>query len=375
MIDTVVLTIPQGNFNTASNPKAANWELNSKSGNYEKYVKNQTHTQKNDGVYRPRIRVIKRGISSSLQIEFSIPKLIFSNNVDEVCEKDFENILQTLQFRLRDFGIYIFTQQLKSASVSAFHPSKNILLSEGYTASGIIKELKKINLTKRMDLHRDSFRNDGQSLQFYTNSHSLVIYDKMQDLRKPKKRAIDKDQTPIQLTLFYELDQAKTKTEILRLEVRITKKIKINGLLTKLGYQKNPTFETIFNERLCQDIVNQYWNELVINQNLFLFDLTSNPKQIFKRLLRNNPNIKPKEAIYLIGLQQLCKDEDGIRELRGYVEQQASPRTWYRTAKDMETLNKGQSQNNCHSWIKQVDSQLKAFIPLKIHNLLITKQV
>lgn len=370
MIDTVVLTIPRENFTTISNQKAANWELNSKSGNYEKYVKNQTYSQKNDGVYRPRVRVIKRGISSSLQIEFSVPKLLFSNNVDEVCEKDFESILQTLQTRLRDFGIYIFAHQLKAAGVSTFHPSKNILLSGGYTASGVIKELRKINLTKRMDLHRDSFRNDGQSLQLYTNSHSLVIYDKMQDLRKPKKRAIDKDQTPIQFTLFHELEKTEIQTEILRLEVRITKKAKINSLLLKLGYQKNPTFETIFKEKLCQDLVSQYWNELVANQNLFLFDLTSNPKQILKRLIQNNPSIKPKEAIYLTGLQELCKDEDGIRELRGYVEQQASSRTWYRTAKDMGRLNKGQKQYRCHSWLKQVDSQLKTFTPLKIHNLI-----
>lgn len=370
MIDTIVLTIPRENFTTISNPKAANWELNSKSGNYEKYVKNQTYKQKNDGVYRLRVRVIKRGLSSSLQIEFSIPKLLFSNNVDEVSEKDFENILQILQIRLRDFGIYIFTHQLKAASVSAFHPSKNILLSEGYTASGVIKELRKINLTKRMDLHRDSFRNDGQSLQFYTNSHSLVIYDKMQDLRKPKKRAIDKDQTPTQFTPFHELDQANAKTEILRLEVRITKKIKINGLLSKLGYQKNPTFEDIFKEKLCQDIVSQYWNELVINQSLFLFDLATNPKQILKRLLRNFPEMKPREIIYLVGLHQLSRDNDGIRELRGYIEKQSSQRTWYRTAKDMEKLNIGQKQDYCHAWLKQVDSQLKTFTPLKIHHLL-----
>ncbi len=97
---------------------------------------------------------------------------------------------------------------------------------------------------------------------------------------------------------------------------------------------------------------------------------TSNPKQILKKFIRNNPGIKPKEAIYLTGLQELCKDEDGIRELRGYVEQQASPRTWYRTAKDMEKLNKGQKQEHCHAWLKQVDSQLKAFTPLKIHHLL-----
>ena len=209
MIDTIILTIPSEYFVTVKEPFAAEWELHSKSGFYEKRVKNQTYNQKNDGIYRPRISIIKRGLAENLKIEFSIPKLIFGNNVDEVCEKDFENILETLQRRLKDFGVQIYIPYLRKAAVSVFHPSKNILLSGGYTASGVIKELKKINLTKKLDLNRDSFRNDGQSIQLYANCHSLVIYDKIQDLKKKSKRAIDKDQTHYQLSLFQQFHRQR----------------------------------------------------------------------------------------------------------------------------------------------------------------------
>lgn len=372
MIDTIILTIPRENFTTLQKDDAAVWELHSRSGFYEKHIKTQTPKQKHDGIYRPRISMIRRGRLELLRIEFSIPKLIFGNNVDEVCEKDFENVLETLKLRLQDFGVYVFIPHLRKAIVSTFHPSKNILLSGGYTASGIIKELRKINLTKKMDLNRDSFRNDGESIQLYTNSHSLVIYDKVKDLNKPKGRALDKDSTPTQQSLFQELENLR-KPEILRIEARLSKKVKMDAMLVKCGFDKNPTFEDIFKEKLCLKIVAAYWNELVIKDNLFLFSLSNNPKQILKDLIKKDPSIKPKEAVYLVGLSQLCKDEDGIRELRSELEKQAKTRTWYRTATDIKKLSAAQSPNNCHSWINQIEAQIKDYSPLK-YSLLICKE-
>jgi len=370
MIDTIILTIPSGNFVTVKEPNVAEWELHSKSGFYEKRVKNQTYSQRNDGIYRPRISTIKRGLAENLKIEFSIPKLIFGNNIDEVCEKDFENILETLHWRLRDFGVYAYVEHLRKAAVSVFHPSKNILLSDGYTASGIIKELRKINLTKKLDLNRDSFRNDGQSIQLYANSHSLVIYDKIQDLRKPKKRAMDKDRTHFQQSLFQQFEAIEKKPEILRIEARLSNKKKMNDVLVKNGFGKSPTLEEVFKENICQKIVTAYWDELVVKDNMFLFSLTNNPKQILKKLIQSYPAIKPKEAVYLVGLDQLCKDEDGIRELRGKLEKQATSRTWYRMTKDMRKLNLVQTPTNCHNWISQVAEQIKDFRPLKSKDLL-----
>lgn len=370
MIDTAILTIPKENYTLMHNPDAAPWELHSKSGFYEKHVKNQTNSQKKDGVYRPRISIIKRGLEERLKIEFSIPKLIFGNNIDEVCEKDFDNIIQKLQESLRDFGVFVFAPNLKKASVSVFHPSKNILLSDNYTASAVIKELRKINLTKKLDLNRDSFRNDGQSIQLYANSHSLVVYDKMQDLKKPKKRAIDKENTLNQAALFHQLETLWKKPEILRIEARLSNKVKMNAVLVKNGFGKNPTFEEVFKENICQKIVAAYWDELVVKDNLFLFSLSNNPKQILKKLIQGYPAIKPKEAVYLVGLDQLCKDEDGIRELRGKLEKQATSRTWYRMTKDMRKLNLVQNPASCHGWISQTEAQIKAFKPLKSSDLL-----
>jgi len=370
MVDTVVLSIQPQKYVSESELFGAGWDLQNTSRGYRKYVKNQSARQKQDGIYRPRPRFANREGTGLLQLEFSIPKLIFGNNVDEVCEKDFDIVLQTLQARLRDLGIWLFEPILRKASVSVFHPSKNILLTDSYTASGVIKELKKINLTQKMDLTRDSFKNDSHSLHLHANSHELVVYDKIPDLTKPKGRAEDKDKTPMQLSLFQQFKKQGRLPEVLRIEARLANKRKMNAVLEKNGFCKNPTFEDIFKESVCKKIVESYWDEMVVKENLFLFGLSPGPKQTMKNLTKSYPVIKPKEAAYLVGLDQLCKDGDGIRELRGMLEKQATRRTWYRIAKDMKKLNAIQNPAHCHGWIKQIREQMESFQPLKIDDLL-----
>ena len=368
MIDTVVLSISAEKFVCVKDDKALEWDLHSKSRGFEKHVKHQTAIQRVDGIYRPRLRLIRRPGKLFMQMEFSVPKLLFRNNVDEVCENDFEKVICTLKKRLEDFGVMISEQNLIEADVSVFHPSKNFILSDGYTSSGVIKELNKINLTRRMDLTKDTFRNEGQSLQYYTNSHSLVIYDKLKDLKKPQKRAIDKDQTFYQTSLFDELDKKK-ETEILRIEVRLSKKIKMNSIMQKIGEDKNPSFQGIFKEEICQKIVKLYWDELILEKNLFIFSLASDPVQTMNKILKNYPSIKPKELVYLVGLQALCKSEEGTRELRMALERIGSSRTWFQRARDLKKLNDMQSIDDCHSWVKQIINQLDDFKSVKLKDL------
>jgi ribosomal protein L17 len=367
MIDTVILTIERDKFRSLLGGNIPQWELHSKRKGYSKMVRNQNSYQKKDGVYRPRIRGITRGRTKFMQIEFSIPKLILGNNLEEVKETDFKNVIDTLRQRLVDLGIVISNKELRDASVSSFHPSKNIILKEGYTSSYIIKEFNKINLTKKLDLNKDSFRNEGQSLQCYSNSHSLVIYDKMQDLVKHEKRAIDKDQTSNQRSLFDDLSTKKKQDEVLRLEVRLSRKVKMNQILKKLGYETGPTFKDIFKKDICQKIVQHYWETIIENENLFLFGIEKTPKKLLSDILSEIEPVKAKQAIYLVGLSVLCKEKDGIRDLRNVVSGNLSNRGWYRIATDIKSLNHIKSAQK-DPWFIHIENTLKNFGYLRVRD-------
>ncbi len=370
MLDTIILTIPRGKFRLRPEMFIPNANILRSEGNYlVRCINNPTASDKKNKIYKPRMTLIKRmtknGIEIPLKIEFSAPKILYDNNVAEVSEADFEKVVWGLSKKMADMGVYVELDVLRNASVAGFHPSKNIELKDSYTATYVIRELNKVNVTKKMDLNRDSFRNEGQSLQYYTNSHSLVIYDKIHDLRKPEKRAIDKDQNYIQLSLFEELTKKEGPQEILRIEVRLSRKVKLNAVMKKYGFPENPTFRQVFNKGLCQKIVNSYWHELIEDKNMFLFDMESGPKKTLRDVIKTYPEKKPKEMVYLVGLKLLSKDGKGIRELRQMLEKRSTKRTWYRIADDLKIVNKITGRAY-HNWVQQIADTLSKFEPIRL---------
>jgi hypothetical protein len=368
MLDTVILTIPRGSYKLRPEAFTPNANILKMSGNYLiKCVNNPTASDKKAGTYKPRLTLVKRptknGSEIPLKIEFSVAKMLYGNNVDEVEEKDFEKVVSALHEAMIEMSVYVSHEDLRNAKVSAFHPSKNIELTTGYTSSYVITELHKIDVSKKMDLNRDSFRNSGHSLQFYTNSHSLVVYDKVSDLKKPDKRAMDKDQNSLQLSLFETLTKKENKKEVLRIEARLAKKVKMNAILKGLNFKENPTFRDVFRKDLCQKVLLNYWDEIITGKNLFLFDVESKPKKTLDAIFKSKPNIKPKDALYLVGLRVLSKE--GIRDIRAVIERYATPRTWYRIAEDLKFLDEI-SGKTYHGWVKQIKDSIDDFMPFRL---------
>jgi len=370
MLDTVILNIPRDKVYDIGNPKGMKpWELHSSTSAYKKFTKNPPRGLK-DGIYRPRLTGIKRMIGAGhmswfVRIEFSVAKLLFGNNLQEVSENDFQQVIDLLSNRLQETGILIHKTDIINSVVATVHPSKNIVLSEGYAASLVSKELSKININKKFDLTKTTFMNDGQSLQGYTIAHSVVFYDKIADLTKGKRRAVDKDQMPDQLSLFAAIKKENPSLEILRFEVRICRKQKLDAVLRKLGFQPNATFKDIFKRDICQKIVKYYWDTLVKGENLFLFGLTQTPKRLLKEILRHEDKIKPKEAIFLVGLHTLCRDDKGIRELRLILEKYTKQRNWYRFGDSIKRLNHLQDKRAVFGWVRQVESAIDRFEPIR----------
>lgn len=78
----------------------------------------------------------------------------------------------------------------------------------------------------------------------------FVLYDKINDLNKPAKRAIDKDQTKNQFDLFSRFKREKTRLEVLKMEVRLSSKAKMIEILEKVGLL-NLQHSKIFLKKNC----------------------------------------------------------------------------------------------------------------------------
>jgi hypothetical protein len=218
--------------------------------------------------------------------------------------------------------------------------------------------MNKVDLKKSFDFAKTRFMNDGQSLYAHTTSHQMVIYDKVADLKKGQKRAIDKTQTPYQRSLFTSLQNENQDKEILRFEIRLAKKQKMNSVLVGLGYEKNPAFKDVFNTEMSQKVVYQYWQKIILERSKGLFTPDLSIKEILQVMFLVDKELKPKKAIYLLGLFMLARDEQGMRQLRSIVTKRVHDRTWYRMKQDMNYASELITKNNLRDWVKDLDREL-----------------
>ena len=378
MIDTMVLTIPikkgmirrpewfKPPLNIYKTTPARICEA------FIKATQNPSLKDLRNGIYKPRLTFMgrpsfKRRYDKEyvLRIEFSAPKLLYGNNFDELEDSDFPKVIAALEAKLKLMEVYISTKELMDATVSAIHYSKNIIMTDGTTVTMILDELGKVDLNGHLDLAKTDFRT-GHAIRYHADSFEVVFYDKIEELRKAKissKRPLEKD-SPIQLNLFEPLQNAHL--EVLRMEVRLGKKRKIEQILKKIGSQVTPTFKNLFSKDISQKVLLSYWNE--IDQNIFYrpnigkraVDLANAVKQM-------NQHIGLDKTLKMVGLLMLI-EELGLPQCRSYfglVGNKASQ--WYRLKKELKAFSASQSSLSYTS-LTHIPNALSAFQATKLAN-------
>src|SRR2546427_638645 len=129
MIDTVILNIPSGQYRILSMKRFAdNGQKLGKNGMviYRKFVNNATSEEVEAGTYRPPLTLYRRIGGEILKIQFSAPKLLFGNNLQELDEDRFDDVLNALHETLIAMDVSVEKEILRHGQVMAFHPSKNI---------------------------------------------------------------------------------------------------------------------------------------------------------------------------------------------------------------------------------------------------------
>lgn len=349
MIDTIVLTLRQGMFTIIDHDKFSP----STKGFYEQdnYYRlggrsnmvckqNPTATELKAGIYKPRLTITKRfnryrQYEIMMKVEFSIPKLLFGNNFDEVVEEDFEKVAKLLQGKLKQMGVLVFEKLLIASPVSSVHYSKNIPLTDHSTPYTYLQKIAKCNINQRLDVNQTDFRNEGHSLKYRANSFEIAFYDKLKDLhqaKKSEKRAEEKDNA-MQLNLFEEVKIVKP-FEVLRMEVRLNKRQKINQILKHINKQIEPTFKNLFSKEISQKMILYYLDEVEATYPM-LIHYKKEPKRFLMDFIINNPNISLTKAIQALGLRILLEDI-GIREFREIIKK-FKRSGWYKLNKEIQS--------------------------------------
>lgn len=376
MIDTIVLILKTGMYTIMDHhkfspstkglfdPSEGYYKLGGRSNMTCK--QNPTSSELKRGIYKPRLTVTKRvnragNFETPLKIEFSVPKLLFGNNFDELTDTDFPLVIQKLQAILKEMGVYVFEDNLIKAPVSSVHYSKNIPLTDYTTPYTYIIQLSKLNINQRLDTNKTDFRNEGHSFKYRANSFEIVFYDKIRDLKQAKtseKRAEEKDNA-LQLGLFDTLDKMKP-FEVLRIEIRLNKRQKINQILRKIDNEVEPTFINIFKQDTAKAVLLHYLNEIEDAYPPLLTYEYNGPKKFFTDFLILNPKAKLTTSLKMLGLKMLL-EELGVREFRE-VTKRFGKSAWYSLNKDMKNI--GVPTNT--TVFALLRKQIEEFKPLKL---------
>jgi hypothetical protein len=274
--------------------------------------------------------------------------------------------VQVLTEKLDSMGVVTSVGQLWNAPVSAIHYSKNVVLDDYTSASMILTEIAKANISYRLNANTKDYRNEGHCIKFHANSYEIVFYDKMKDLEQAsvsEKRAVEKDNV-YQMDIFEALDKIKKPFEVVRMEVRLGNRRKLKGLLKSLSVDKELNFASLFNASLAKRILKDYWGKIDEGISFFQMDAKS-PIDLVEGIKKKHPNLKANQLLRVIGSIVIIQ-EVGVRRFRGalgFTKDKSD--AWYRLRKELKNINNLQKMDKYRS-ISKISDALNVFIPLSM---------
>lgn len=387
MIDTIILTLPMHHFkvlNPALFQPDARWLYSAPyipQVNWVcKCVQNATKEDERNHIYKPRLTFIRRWDGQkwviTLKVEFSIPKLIFWNNFDELSDDEFMYVIKTLNEKLISMGIEVIKGKLEQSIVTTIHYWKNIVLHDFTTVSRVLSLIAKTNISERFDTGQTDYQNGWELFRLHTKSFQIIIYDKIADLSKTQSRAVEKDSRAInyQMSLFENIQKNEVKNnkkgfEVLRLEIRFMNKQKLKSLFRdlKISMGEPFTLRDAFSMENARKIIQHHWNLLMIDLKMLEF-LEMKSIDRWNMILQKAGNKTPTKILALAMLSELLANND-FRTVRRQFEARYSKRSLKRLYDEFSGIH---SNSNCFTFIPIINEALKNYNPLKINKYMYT---
>ena len=369
MIDTIKLAIPAHRFSVARPTVfSPSLDLTKDYRGTFRTVCNPTAAAKKEGKYQPRLTYVQRpskqGTQKELLIELSLPKLLYRNNFDELVPADFDRIVSILRTTLREMGVWVaLDSYLAEADVRAIHYSKNIVFDDYISCSAVLTMLASADISRVYDVQRTDFRNGGHVLHVHTNSLDIALYDKIADLRQERispKRSQERDGYT-QLSLLDEIDKP-SPLSVLRYEIRLNGKKKIETALAGVGYKDALSFRQLFSSDISKRLLQDHWLRFFENLPLIPLDAPT-PDKLLANILQSESITRPAQAAAALGMNLLMAGSDA-RYARSLFEDRFGKHVWSRVKHLATPPRKVQYQS-----ILRLNSAIQDFMPTRLENI------
>lgn len=289
----------------------------------------------------PRAKEEENGRIFGYQITFSAPKLLYGNNIEEVTEDQFEDVVDVLyeQLQFLDLPTEISKEDIRQAKLRRLDYSKNAMIAELVPGEQFCSMLMRSEHVYRSKYSQTQYRH-GDSYRENIKKRSVVIYDKLAEFRNslPKDKVLN-----VREQFFLAAEKAHL-FQVFRLEVQMQDLNQIAIELERFGIERaGITFSRVFSKELAHSILMRYWKSLIENldPNPELFS-EDNLFATFNEMAVNKGNKGPQALLATFGLRYLAH-KCGLGNVKDIFYREYDSQAWGRIEKLYEEpkLNQG----------------------------------
>jgi hypothetical protein len=261
------------------------------------------------------------GLVTELRIQFSAPKFLKGNNIDEIVEADFRELCEKILDGLLHYKIHIHggIDTIASARVDVVHFSKNFVLDNFMSARQVILELQKVDVNAWRDVSKTDYSNNGYGFKIHSKYFELAFYDKLAEYRKGKRgQPTFEHDDQLFIDLFDE-EALRTHFEIVRMEVRFGNKKAIKQAFERAGINTEELeFKHIFKFSTSKRILQWYLGDLYEHFPKITEATNEGTLELFSNLFVQNPDRQISTLVGAVGLHALIKAA-GLRSMKDIV--------------------------------------------------------
>ena len=268
----------------------------------------------------------RKNIRYVLKIQFSAPKLLFGNSLEEVVESDCDRVITKLKSTLSSIKIDVKEADIAGATVSGVHFCKNLFLPKDIHMREIQDELGRMDISKVEDVSAKQHKNGGRVLNVYSGTIEYSFYDKISDCMRPKNKRIDKGFMDHEREVV--LSHGLQDSEAFRYEYRLKKTQTVRRDINRILDRKPlvpVVFADLFTRGLYRAMILKTWQGIIgLPENqLSLFGEPSRLR-VFLHILAEakkqggNSGHTLNNGLMAYGLAMAVRDH-GAKEVRGAI--------------------------------------------------------
>lgn len=305
MTDSVVLELLDGQYQLMAKNKF--YSKNSSGGKgysvYSRTCWEYLTLQKKKGRYFPFIKLPqkksgKSETKESLEIQVSLPKLVYGTNLFEIDEANIETINNILLSNLKEVGVEIDIEKMRGAVVRRADFSKVIKLPAYLgRANQAIYTLSKFNYKPRsaFDLKEFNDGSEGVSIKFWNATQGYAIYDKFGEI-------ISHGFTPVEKQTAEEVRKNSALRCAIKFELSLERKDSFEAVVRrrlKGDKKKNFTLAEILNRDLAKAVLLDAFDKVFNDVSLGLITLSEmGENELLAYLDNKNINQQKRERLH-----------------------------------------------------------------------------